>query len=216
MSLLVAVKSCQMHREYHQAIRDTWGRHLETIFFMGGSTGDHSFDEVILNCPDDYLGLPFKTQAICKFVLDTSIDYLFFADTDTFIIPERLLKSGFENFDYVGRFGGNIFKKFYYEAPDREGRLEIHPECYPWASGGLGYFLSRKAFSIIAQSEPTSWAEDLGVGQIIGPLAAIGELKILDITNQRCSRHRPHFHNADEIKTANWMKQMYQEHSPWR
>lgn len=167
--LLIAVKSCQQHRSYHQAIRDTWGRGfkpLQVIFFMGG-TGDTQGDEVYLSCPDDYMSLPHKTKAICQWAGDR-YERIFLCDNDTFIRPDefhRITHPYVPHTDYEGHMNKlcPIGQTAYYK--DHMGE---YPNCHPWASGGIGYFLSRRAAELVATQTPNVWAEDLWVGQIIG------------------------------------------------
>src|SRR5271169_3127950 len=73
------------------AVRDAWwqdvGNHsgVEARFFYGSpSDGCRAFlsDEVCLDCPDDYAGLPLKTRAIARWALDHEFDYLFKCDDD--------------------------------------------------------------------------------------------------------------------------------------
>ena len=136
---LIAVKSCwrESGNGFNRAVRDTWGKDVKGAdvgFFLGrfGLAGREA--EIVLDCPDDYNGLPYKTKAICKWVWNHDYTHLFACDTDTFVMPERLLNSGFENYDYVGHFNG-----------PRGIPNVVYGKCYSWASGGSGYWLSRKA-----------------------------------------------------------------------
>ena len=220
MKLLIAIKSClkDSERGCHSVIRETWGRDAKALgidvkFFIGDNFKKVQSDEVILDCPDDYHNLSKKTREICKWVAGKVFDFIFFCDTDTFIIPKLLLSCGFQHYDYAGRFGtehpiGTIFK---YQDCDGVTRLE----CRPWASGGIGYFLSKKAIEIIAETEPNTWIEDLWVGQIMGPLIQSGKITAWDIPEMECniswhfpqrvykSQYNPKFH---------WQEQMYAEH----
>lgn len=191
MNLLVAVKSCRQGRAlgYHQAIRDTWGRGLDVRFFMGvpieerlTSAGPSvNSDEEILDCKDDYESLPFKTRAILQWSIERKHDYTFLCDNDTFLKPDKLLRTDFERYDYSGRFGehpeiGSIFSY-------TDGRGNFYPNCHPWASGGIGYFLSRRAAECVVQYTPKIWAEDMHVGQCLGPYIRSGEFTACDLKN---------------------------------
>jgi hypothetical protein len=167
----ISVKSCQRDRVEgrHRIIRETWGKNLpdevSLKFFVGGSTSDIlRRDEAQLYCPDDYHSLPLKTREICLY---SDADYLFLCDTDTYVDTKKMLESEFENFDYYGYFANFTEHKFPYSAIDRDGNIEHHPLCSRWASGGFGYFLSRDAYYWIRSQQPTSWAEDLWVGQVM-------------------------------------------------
>jgi len=177
MSLLVAVKSCEFDRDRgaHSLIRETWGKDVvegDLKFFTARpgqqliATADP--DEVIVNAPDDYAGLPYKTREIVRYALANDYEHAFLCDTGSFVIPHHLMRCGFENFDYLGYWAMKL-RTFAYVAQnsDRGCPTITIPICYPWASGG-GYSLSRKAMKFVAESEPFVWAEDLWVGQVMG------------------------------------------------
>ncbi len=216
--LLIAVKSCVRDREagHHETIRQTWGKDLDADikFFMGGSS-ELRRDEIVIETPDpaydDYDHLPYKTQDIAWFSVSQGYDYTFLCDTDTFLIPRKLLACGYQNWDYSGRFGSSpaIGTTFSF----KDGRGYTNPNCHPWASGGLGYFLSQKAARIIGDADPVSWAEDLSVGQILGPRIQSGEITAKDIPDfdAGISWHYPaHWLGWDkDAKLAPWMRSMY-------
>jgi hypothetical protein len=219
--LMVCVKSCQAHLERgdHDVIRSTWGKDakaagIDVRFFVGSDFKKYQNDEIHLKCPDDYNGLSYKTREICKWASGKVLDYIFLCDTDTFLIPSKMLQCGFKGYDYAGKISRPIGKTFHYEDVDREGSREVHDHCYPWASGGYGYFLSRKAFSEMAYEHPSARAEDLWTGQVIGALAAVGEMTILDTPPNVYSWHFPvaeHGGNNYDPKFG-WMQKMYAEH----
>lgn len=184
MNLLVAVKSCQRHADlgYHQAIRDTWGRGLDVRFFMGrGDTGRYA-DETALNCADDYESLPWKTKAILEAFLSPKQNiwqYIFLCDNDTFIDPEKLLWLRFADYDYSGYFNRSAMSVFSY----RDERGNWYPRCYSWASGGIGYFLNKKAASLVVEQYPHVWAEDMYVGQVLGPYVQKSQISVKSLEN---------------------------------
>jgi len=191
MNLLVAVKSCRRDRAlgYHQAIRDTWGRGLDVRFFMGlpveerltAQGPDVEPDEVILNCKDDYESLPFKTQAILAWSTGRDFDYTFLCDNDTFLKPDKLYRTDFKKYDYSGRFGEHPEIGSLFEYTD--GRGNFYPHCNPWASGGIGYFLSKYAAQTVQRYTPQIWAEDMHVGQCLGPYIRCGKISAADLKN---------------------------------
>jgi hypothetical protein len=163
----------------NQAIRDTFLKdvpELEYRFFIGDGTptGDdetglqHSMDiahdhykikhannvpepfdyipeedEIVLHVPDDYLHLTYKTRENIRWALAHGFDFVFQCFSDTFIDIQRLLASGYENYDYSGR------------------------QCTPeYASGGSGYWLSKKVMQLIANQPVTDWADDRWIGSI--------------------------------------------------
>jgi hypothetical protein len=157
MRLLVAVESCErdLVNGCHTAIRETWGKDFagkaDVRFFVGSGSAQLLADEIRLDAPDDYESLPFKTKALLRWAVEQGYDYLYKCDTDTCVLADRLLSCGFEHADYTGHFAQPT-------------------SClWPFASGGNGYFLSRRACKFVMDKTPDHWAEDLWVGQVLGP-----------------------------------------------
>lgn len=123
--------------------RATWIAELDGVdykFFYGrGGNREPLKDEVYLDCGDKYTDNPAKMKAICRYALGAGYDYLLRLDDDTFIYPDRLLSLDWQH-DYVGAPKG-----------------DFHP-------GGC-LFLSRRAMELIAAARPTSYADDLWIGQ---------------------------------------------------
>jgi hypothetical protein len=152
--LLIAVCSCHRDREAggHAAIRRSWGHiavaaGIDVRFFVGGKSGiidDPQPDEVWLPVQDDYEALAIKTKAIAGWFLKHDYTNLFKCDNDTFVIPQRLLESDFENVDYLGSPVGDVYHH-----------------------GGVGYFLSRTAAEILVDSDVDDTAEDRWVGRML-------------------------------------------------
>lgn len=184
MNLAICVKSCHKHLDegYHEAIRNTWARDLkalgvETYFFVGQDPSQQDTrrcrryvsNEVVVDCRDDYESLPAKTRRICQWVMGKTFERIFLCDTDTYINARAFLMSDFKWYDYAGWFKNNQLPSgppFKYQ----DERGNVYSECRAWASGGWGYFLSRRAADVIAATPPTYWAEDLQVGQTLAPL----------------------------------------------
>jgi hypothetical protein len=113
---------------------------------------DEIGDEVILACADSYEWLPWKTQAICRWAQGLDYDYLFKCDTDTLINPWMLAPSCFQQPEYMG--GEN-------EDDSPYGRIQF-------ASGGAGYWLSKKALTIVANADNIQTnAEDVFVAHAL-------------------------------------------------
>ena len=190
MKLLVAVKSCprDLKNGCHEAIRQTWGkdfqwysfglRKIDLKFFVGTAEIDVPVlqeDEVVVKVPTDTLeSLPDETKQIAKFAVEKGYDFVFLCDNDTFIRPDRLLACGFEHFDYCGQFepGYNGLPRQNFQ----DGRLGNIGTVWPYCSGGVGYFLSRRAAELVAEMPIVHYAEDLCVGQVLSPLVAQGKL----------------------------------------
>jgi hypothetical protein len=215
MKLLIAVKSCQadMVRGDHQVIRDTWGKDIvgaDLRFFVGAGETSRE-DEVNLGCPDEYHALPYKTRAILKWSINNGYDYSFLCDTDTFVIPNKLMQVNFTAFDYVGVNGRPLGVTFPYNAKDRNGVDHFISHAWPWASGGYGYFLSKKAAEYVVVREPDLWAEDMFVGSVLGPLYNEGKIKMsnMNLLEGTCTFHFPqHQYKSGYDPKFNWMPEM--------
>jgi len=212
--LLIAVKSCQrdMADGYHDLIRSTWGadiKHADLRFFVGGEITDllRQDDEVRVKVYDDYYSLPYKTQAILDWAVISGYDYVFLCDTDTYVDVDKMMTSGFQQYDYYGVNSKQLGRTFGYNATDREGRDHFIEQCWPWMSGGIGFFVSKKAAEFIVNAVPETWAEDLFCGQVLGPLNVQGEIMIANMTN-RCSWHWPKAIYKGGLKK--WMHEMRQ------
>jgi hypothetical protein len=184
--LLIAVKSCTRDTAagLNQAIRETWGRDavalgVDVRFFVGG-TGVSPLlaDEIRVDAPDEYIWLPYKTRAIARWALAQNYDYAFLCDTDTFLLPDKLLQLPFSSYDYCGflHSGGFTFENY----DDGYKHIRIG---YWWASGGVGYFLSAKSLAIISSCEPFNENEDLWIGQVLNQLGVFGKLKTAPLEN---------------------------------
>lgn len=170
MKLLIAIKSCEYDRNRgaHQLVRDTWGQDVTgaDLFFFTARTGCADSDEIIVNAPDDYPGLPFKTREIIRYTIGRDYDFIFLCDTGSFLIPHHLMEYNFKNSDYLGYWGLSSGTFPYTDGDSRYQTSSFISKCYPWASGG-GYSLSRRAMGLIADEEPNVFSEDLWVAQVL-------------------------------------------------
>ena len=180
--ILIAIASCERdsNNGFNNAVRETWIKDckVDYKFFRGIGNPTDKEDEVLLDCKDDYLSLPEKTLEILKWSIEKNYDYIFKCDTDTYVVLERLLNSDFADYDYIGHFNAAL------------GRPNVvYQRLYTWASGGSGYFLSKKAAKIIVDINSTEKAmcpnlkipcEDLWVGQLLGPHIELGTIKAKD------------------------------------
>src|SRR5208337_651140 len=136
--VLVALETCLQPKYMARTYRcmTTWVPRLPPGYDFKLCTGPE------LGCPDDYVSLCLKTRAICRYARDKGYDWLLIVDDDTYVRTDKLTTP--ETGDYVG-----------YVFPFGHGR----PVAY--CSGGA-YWLSRKAFSILAVSPmlKTTNAED--------------------------------------------------------
>lgn len=228
MKLMVCVKSClkDFDRGCHDIIRGTWGSGLRDLgipvkFFVGQPTDSRrayrfGSDETMVAAKDDYMSLPYKTREICRWAASKLVNTIFLCDVDTFIYPKAFARFKYELYDYAGYMVGTdqVGSTFRYVAKDPQGNSEVYENCYQWASGGIGYFLSQKAYDEVAGASPTSWAEDLWVGQVIGPHVAGHDMLSTNIPKNTISTH---FHGSNYVggevydPKNGWMKELYKE-----
>jgi hypothetical protein len=170
MKLLVAVSSCQSFEENgcNKTIRECWlnecaANGLDYKFFHGHGA-EPADDVVLVNCPDDYGHLSYKTRENRRWALEHGYDFVFQCFPDTYCRPERLVSCGFQEHDYYGDFRSE----------------HASPDNYP--SGGCGYFTSRRVNQLISNApiigvwrdDITPYAEDLWIGKILAQHASKG------------------------------------------
>jgi Galactosyltransferase len=169
--LFVAILSCWQDERNgnNNAVRETWLKDmcgLNYAFILG----EPSVQQVMLVEPpsdiqmygvdDGYNALPWKTKFAVQYALNAGYDYLYKCDRDTFVLPRRLMSCGYEQRNYLGHF----------PLHPREGDITSGPDMaghHVYASGGCGYFLSRKAMEIITNEPVLDWAEDRWVGDTL-------------------------------------------------
>jgi hypothetical protein len=162
MKILIAIESCKANRHLHQAMLDTWLSALSIMdvdcrFFIGGINEPENHLEVWVPCLDTYDALVAKTKGICRWAFDEGFDYVFKCDTDTVVNPQRLLNSGFIGTDYLGGFNEDYMPNTLKHTFPTVNQIQF-------ASGGAGYWLSRKAMIHVAEGLATlSAAEDVYV-----------------------------------------------------
>lgn len=154
MKILFAIISCHKNALRRQAQRDTWVPFLNADykFFLGDGDSELKPDEVQLECPDHYEGLPEKVQAVCRWALENEYDYICKVDDDVYIFPERLLKSEFREHAYSGRLNGSRGPSF--------------PNGY---CSGFTYWINAKCAEILAnaKTDPKVPFEDVWVGSTL-------------------------------------------------
>jgi hypothetical protein len=136
---VILVSSCFRDKKNgnQQIVRDTWASKssIPVFFLLGKSinSADRE-DEILVDAPDDYFGLPFKTQQGKRWARAHGYDFVFQCFVDTYVVPERLAASGFQNFNYSGN------------------ESEIYGfanEKYTFCHGGPGYWNGPKAIEVI-------------------------------------------------------------------
>ncbi len=171
----------------HQASRETWLAGVIVIggepapiayrFFMGDGTRVHDSeelnaawegrlehyrhkagesyrinywplaDEVMLPIPWDFKHMALKTREIVRWALEHEYAPLFKVDTDTYVDIPRLLATDYVEHDYIG--------------------FPFQRDGWAQASGGAGYWLSKRAMEIIADAEVDMAYEDTWVGTVL-------------------------------------------------
>lgn len=212
LSQLLAIKSCHVHAHLEDIQRRTCLKDcpMDYKFFRGsGRPSTATNDVVLLESPDGFLELPFKMQGIMRWCLEQGYDNVFFADTDTYIRPERLRSSlAPYTYDYVGYF-------------------VYDPEPRAYAVGGSGYWLSNRAMRAVVEAsfildtpnhhkmEPSTRGEDLQVGWAV---QAIG------IRCQKDDRYRltpdgplrgNDYVTLHDIRVADKRERVLQAHEAW-
>jgi hypothetical protein len=117
-----------------------------------GKKEDLKNDEIIVDCPDSYLGLPWKTTASLEWAISRDYAGVFRIFVDTYLFPDRLALSDYAHNDAIGWMFGC-------------GPCPAHPDSHHLCPlGGAGYWLSRKACEIVVADEVKHWGEDTFVG----------------------------------------------------
>ena len=205
MKYLIAISSCYDFEKNgnNNALRRTWlqdvaqFKGLEYRFFFGIGQGAESTDRLKHDCillpfvEDDYGHLTYKTRASLGWALNRDFDFVFRCFPDTYVRVDRLMKCGFKDYDYFGDFRG-----------DAKVNMLEHGRAQNYASGGPGYWLSKRAYSLLVNApvlgvwrdEITPYTEDLWTGNILGR-TFIGQLpamepplKYFDDTNRFINR----------------------------
>lgn len=142
MNLLTAIKSCHKYAARRQAVADTWLPELQTdFFFLLGLPRLVVTDSLSCNVSDAFTDIAPKIQYACRYALEQNVDFMFVCDDDTYVRPDRLLKSGFEKHDYCGFLRTSGFDATYTQG-----------QFVPYAQGSA-YWLSARAMEIVASSK---------------------------------------------------------------
>ena len=199
MKALIAISSCWDFEKNlsNDALRKTWLPDvsefpgLEYKFFVGHGQGAESAmlpDDCVLlsEVPDGYGHLTYKTRASLRWAHEREYSFVLRCFPDTYIRVDRLMACGFEGFDYFGDFRRECTESF----------------ALNYASGGPGYWLSRKAYQHLLDApilgiwrdELMTYVEDMWTGNILGRARQAGhELSYFDDPRfmNHGSRHWP-------------------------
>lgn len=204
MTVIVAIKSSfkDLEAGSHEQIRNTYVQNLirkaSIKFFLGRPTCEigglpkslhpttqNSYnpksDEIILDCPDDLGSAVWKTRAICKWFVDKVQSHIL-------ILPPASMPwliEGADYADYIGLFNFEGIEPREVNGP--MGEKILIKDCSPWAVGGIGFMLSKKAAMVIAERVPIKSQyimgsyDDFWVGQVLGIPIQTGDLLRMDL-----------------------------------
>lgn len=234
MRVLIAIISFQGDAENgnHDKIRQTWGKDVATAgadlrFFLGRRDGQYrpQADEVLIpwqkdgtrTCAHPYwhaepgCGCVEYWQVLYRGMMDWSLangyDFAFFAENDTFIVPRKLMKTEFEQYDLSG-----WLMYTHADKPD-----QFYPEPG-------GYFLSKKAMEIVSATTPNHLHFENLVIDVLKPR---GGIKSLDhFWNEAMWHYRAQESNPQRVSSwrydpvirdgypagSQWQYEMYSKH----
>ena len=146
----ILVNSCKRDQEngWNDVVRETWAKSspLPVFFIVGDGCFASLPDEVKLNVPDHYLGLPVKTKASLAWAVRNGYTRVFCASITTYVDIKRLEVDGSYRWEYVGNGKSGFFQ------------------------GGPGFNLGPRAMSILLDTPiwPASFPGDNFADQWIG------------------------------------------------
>ena len=148
MKCLIAVITAQheSRKPFQQAAQKSWMRKCPLHCVFVHADGNY----------DSYARMALKDKAVFRYAVREGYDFVFRCCDDTFVFPERLLAAGLEKYDYAGAVLGGRFDEF---MGGTWGAGYMH--------GGAGVWLSRKAFSRLAEAP---WYRHIGHGTVTDPV----------------------------------------------
>ncbi len=209
---IILILSCAADRQNGRddAARETWikrwGDQIPHRFCYGWKPGHITGeDEIALTCQDDYSHLWYKQREAYRWAFgkdqwdrENSYSHVFICCNDTYVRVPHLLASDYTRGDYVGRCCAN--------------------ERY--ASGGAGYWLSRRSLLTIIGSSPSpNWPSypDL----IDGGILESAGIPLID--DHRYHGHMPdplppdfitvHLSRGTGVYDPQWMRDLHARHA---
>src|SRR5271166_1360947 len=101
-------------------------------------------DEKALLESDRYEHNTYKFKAMCSWAVEEGYDFVFQCLTDTYVAVDRLLSSGFQNYDYSGTSNGE--------------RTAL--------GGGPGFWMSREVLKALSNAKVDCWTYDAWAGKV--------------------------------------------------
>jgi hypothetical protein len=215
MKTLISVLSFEGESFNHQNIREGWGSVVpqtgaDLKFFVGRRGKDFSpqSDEVPIGwqyfkncehsiwnpkegCCENYF--QYQTRRILEWTLKNGYDFIFLAENDTFLLPRKLMQTGFEDYDYSG---------YFFQGDEK----------YPCPHPGFGYFLSANAMKLVLQTPPDHRGLGFFVGYALGPNL---EASLFEIPNfrEQISWHYPDMTGKRyPVGGLRWQKDMFKQY----
>ena len=195
---LLCLYSCQPNLDTRIAVlRETWlpllaEMGVPVLVFVGGGDGRREGDVVHLDCPDDYEGLPQKTLALTRWVLEhTRFAHMVKVDDDCFLDPAAWFGDlAHRRYDYYGRrlhrVRGQMDRTWHMQkSRSARGRMELDksPEPSTYADGGSGYALSRAAMQALIRAADSTEGQELTrlsfmEDKLVGDLLALSGIHV--------------------------------------
>jgi hypothetical protein len=152
-------------------IRETWVPQVPTdkadvMFFVGRDYTGIETDVVKLDCNDGYQGLIEKVREVSRWAFAHGYDYFMKIDDDVVVIPEKLFKSDFYSYDFVGCDNGDMPTEAC-RCGKTECRQRTGVYITPW---GFHYVVSRKGMELIniAELPPHGANDECWVAHVLG------------------------------------------------
>lgn len=155
---IIAILTCEKNKDRLEAVRETWVKDLTEnfkVFYVFARPGEKTElrgSNLYLDCADNYENIPGKIISLYNFLIaNFDFDYIYKCDDDTYVNIQALLELDLEDKDYVGNFVKNeettIDRTAHYgKCADKSLEVPYRGEFItPWARGGRGYFLSKRA-----------------------------------------------------------------------
>jgi hypothetical protein len=148
MKILHMITSCKRDRGNgsQDVCRMTWIRQWGTDykFFIGRDNEYPMQDEVQFDVNDTFNHVVEKEHLAFQWAIDHGYDYAYLSSPDCYRIIPRMLETPFSEHDYMG---SQVLHSFY--------------------AGGMGFWLSRRALEVLANS-PVCWDfPDKAVGLVL-------------------------------------------------
>ena len=172
--------TCPKYGHHVNGIRKSWLKSLPSnirVLFVYGQSGRQARmeeDSLYVDCPEAYEKLPQKVHLFFEYCDNNfDYDYIFKTDDDSYIDMERFLSFDTQGADYIGRIQGMedsaVTRTWHYgKCTDKSYEVPYSGEYIgDWARGG-GYFLSRKAISILIPRTAKSFSNELFEDKMVG------------------------------------------------